>query len=291
MPSFLNPQWMLLYGLLGSYFIQERPVLKNFAKTWSKKLLQVSIILLGSKLSISQVIDYGSQGAILTFISLSLIFLFGMLLKKLFKIDSNQSLLISAGTAICGGSAIAAVASTIAATSSQVAMAMGVVFLLNAVAIFIFPAIGHGLGLSQSEFGQFCALAIHDTSSVVAAASLYGQEALSVATTYKLTRALWIIPMTLLLSMKTQGVQTKVKVPLFIVGFLICSLLFSFTPFLAPLIGPFAIMAKIGLSLTLFLIGLSMDYKEVRKSGLKSFSYALTLWLFTIFTSLGYILL
>ena len=173
----------------------------------------------------------------------------------------------------------------------SVAMAMGVVFLLNAVAIFIFPAIGHALELSQTEFGQFCALAIHDTSSVVAAASLYGQEALSVATTYKLTRALWIIPMTLFFSMRTQGVQTKAKVPLFIVGFIICSLLFSFIPVLAPLISPLAMLAKLGLSLTLFLIGVSMDYREIKKSGLKSFSYGLILWLFTIFTSLGYILL
>ena len=282
---------MLLYGLLGSYFIQNRPKVKKFAKTWSKWLLQASIILLGSKLSISKVIEYGSQGAILTFVSLCLIFFVGRGLRVFFKMEKNQSLLISAGTAICGGSAIAAVASTIAASSSQVAMAMGVVFLLNAVAIFIFPAIGHALELSQTEFGQFCALAIHDTSSVVAAASLYGQEALSVATTYKLTRALWIIPMTLFFSMRTQGVQTKAKVPLFIVGFIICSLLFSFIPVLAPLISPLAMLAKLGLSLTLFLIGVSMDYREIKKSGLKSFSYGLILWLFTIFTSLGYILL
>ncbi len=289
MPALFNPQWMLVYGLITSYFIQENHAAQKFAKKWSKHLLQLSIVLLGSKLSIKQVLDYGAHGAGITFVSLILIFSLGHFLRKFIPIDKNQSLLLSAGTAICGGSAIAALAPVLSATGSQMGMAMGVVFILNALSVFIFPTLGEILALSQEQFGTFCALAIHDTSSVVAAASLYGAKSLEVATTLKLTRALWIIPMTLFFSVKSKNHKAQLKIPLFIIGFVLTSILFSYVEELGFLKESFSQISKLGLSLTLFLMGMGMNLQEIKSSGLQSILYGVILWAFTIFASLGYL--
>ncbi len=290
MPDFLNPQWMLLYGLIASFFVQERPALKAFAKKWSKTLLQLSIILLGSKLKIRDVIEHGALGLGITLTSLTLVFVLGFALRRVFALERIQSLLITVGTGICGGSAIAATAPILNASGSQIAMSMGVVFLLNALAVFIFPPLGHWLGLDQSQFGLFSALAIHDTSSVVAASSIYGEKAMQLATTYKLTRALWIIPVTVVLSIlehrqEKQSWMKKVKIPSFIIGFILVSALFSFIDALAPLRSSFSMASKLGLGLTLGLIGLGMNLNDIKNTGKNALFYGLTLWFLTIILS------
>lgn len=295
MPSYLSPQWMLLYGLGLSFLFPQEHKLKQYSKVWSKNLLQLSIILLGSNLKISEVIGHGAKGFGITLITLSLIFVVGYILNKFFRLEQNQSILITVGTAICGGSAIAAVAPVIKASAAHIAMSMGVVFFLNALAIFIFPPLGHFLELSQAEFGLFSALAIHDTSSVVAASSLYGQEAMKLATTYKLTRALWIIPLTLYFSIRQNKDQIqpwykKVKIPTFILGFILISLVFSLVPTLSPLRPYFSLGSKVGLSLTLFFIGFTMEIKDIRASGKNSLLYGVLIWLFTILISYAIIL-
>ena len=295
MPSYLSPQWMLLYGLGLSFLFPQDHKLKQYSKVWSKRLLQLSIILLGSNLKISEVIGHGAKGFGITLITLSLIFIAGFILNKIIRLDQNQATLITVGTAICGGSAIAAVAPVIKASSGHIAMSMGVVFFLNALAIFIFPPLGHFLQLDQAEFGLFSALAIHDTSSVVAASSLYGQEAMKLATTYKLTRALWIIPLTLYFSVRQNKDQIqpwykKVKIPTFILGFILTSLIFSLMPGLSSLRPYFSLSAKAGLSLTLFFIGFAMQVKDLRASGKSSLLYGCILWLFTILVSYSIIL-
>lgn len=290
MPAFLAPQWMLLYGLITSVFVQERPRIKNFSKKWSKNLLQLSIILLGAKLKIGDVIANGATGFKITLVSLSVIFICGMALRKLFKLDRIQSLLITFGTAICGGSAIAAISPILGASGGQIAISMGVVFFLNALAVFIFPPLGHWLHYDQAQFGLFSALAIHDTSSVVAASAIYGEKAMALATIYKLTRALWIIPITVGLSIvenkdgKAHPLK-KVKIPSFIIGFILICALFSFVTALAPLRPYFSLAAKVGLSVTLGLIGLGMDLKDLKQSGLNSVLFGVSLWLITIVVS------
>ena len=286
---------MLLYGLGLSFLFPQEHILKQYSKVWSKNLLQLSIILLGSNLKISEVIDHGAKGFGITLITLSLIFCAGFILNKFFRLNRNQSTLITVGTAICGGSAIAAVAPVIKASTGHIAMSMGIVFLLNALAIFIFPPLGHFLDLTQSEFGLFSALAIHDTSSVVAASSLYGQEAMKLATTYKLTRALWIIPLTLYFSIRQNKDQIqpwyrKIKVPTFILGFILVSLIFSLIPSLSALRPYFSLGSKIGLSLTLFFIGFAIQVKDLRASGKSSLLFGCLIWFFTILMSYAIIL-
>ena len=283
----ISPQWMLLLGLILAAFIQEKPDIQNKAKSGSKKLLQASVILLGANLNFNQVLKQGAEGFGITAISLTLIFIVGHLLMKLFKIEKEQGLLIIMGTAICGGSAIAALAPVILASSASVATAMGVVFLLNALAVFIFPPMGELLHMAQDQFGIFAALAIHDTSSVVAAGSIYGSKALEVATMVKLTRALWIIPMTLIFSFRMKKSEKgKVNFPKFMIGFLALSLLFTLVEDLAPLRPYLKIISKLGLAITLGLIGLSLNFQSLKKFGPKVFFFAVSLWLFTIVNAL-----
>ncbi len=299
MPSFLSPQWMLIYGLFLSFFIQKQPQVLSFSKTWSKRLLQFSIVLLGSKLNIEDLLGHGLSGIFITFTSLFFVFFFGWLLNKFFNLAKIQAALITVGTAICGGSAIAAIAPLLKASGGQIALSMGVVFLLNAIAIFIFPPLGHWLAFDQEQFGLFSALAIHDTSSVVAASSVYGDKAMELATTYKLTRALWIIPISIFFSIiysnlegdsydspSVKNWKKKVKVPTFILGFIATSTLFSFFDSLSPLRPTFVMASKIGLSLTLALIGLGMNLSELKRSGLKSLLYGICLWFMTIISSI-----
>ena len=300
LPNFLGPQWMLIYGIFISLFLNHQEELQSKAKLTSKKLLELSIILLGSKLLISDILTLGIKGMAITFLSLGLIFIFSSLLYHFYfkkkKMEHKLMQLISAGTAICGGSAIAAIAPVIKATGPQVGLSMGIVFILNAAAIFIFPPLGKWLEMSANEFGVFCALAIHDTSSVVAASSLHSEEALKIATTYKLTRALWIIPLSLLMSFvsasseddSTSGLRgkfKKIKIPYFIFGFIFMSLLFSFVPDIRFLIPYFVGLSKWGLSLTLFLIGFAMDLKALQNSALQILSFGILLWIFTLLSS------
>lgn len=286
----ISPQWALATGIVLSFFIQKNETLQLKAKTWGAKLLQASVILLGTSLNFQAVLKQGASGVMITFISISLVFILGMLGQKILKLEKNQGLLITMGTAICGGSAIAALAPVIAADALAITISIGIVFVLNALAIFIFPPIGQWLALSQQDFGLWAALAIHDTSSVVAASSLYGQEALAVATTVKLTRALWIIPITLVFSFyQSKTSQKKITIPWFIFGFLIMSLAFTFIDTLTSYKPIFLSVSKLGFSLTLFCIGLTFDLNKIKKVGIKPFVFGTILWMIVTIMSLAFV--
>lgn len=287
---FISPQWALTLGILLSFFILKHEKIQISVKAWGAKSLQFSVILLGASLNFHSVLKQGASGVLVTFISISSVFLLGFLGQKLLNLEKTQSILITMGTAICGGSAIAALAPVIAADSVAITISIGIVFLLNALSVFIFPPLGHVLALSQQDFGLWAALAIHDTSSVVAASSLYGLQALEVATTVKLTRALWIIPITLLFSLyPTQGSRKKITIPWFIFGFLLMSLAFTFIDSLEGLKPHFLTVSKLGFSLTLFCIGLSFDLNKIKKVGMKPFLFGTCLWIIVATLSLVYV--
>lgn len=222
----IAPHWSILLGIGLSFFLKFTLEEQRLIKTWSSRILQGSIVLLGSALNFQIVIKHGLSGMVTTFISLTLVLLTGELLARLLRVTSPISTLISVGTAICGGSAIGAVSPVIKADNFSIAVSMGIVFILNATAVFIFPFIGNELALSQNQFGTWAALAIHDTSAVVAASATFGEEALSTATTLKLSRALWIIPVTFFFAATTKS-KGKISYPWFIFLFLGMSLLFT----------------------------------------------------------------
>lgn len=285
----ISPQWALLTGIVLSFFIRGHD-LQSRAKSWGTRLLQVSVVLLGTSLNFSSVIKDGIQGALITFISITLVFLVGFIGMKLLKLDQKLGILITMGTAICGGSAIGALAPVISAESTIMTISLAIVFLLNAVAVFIFPAVGSHFALSQESFGLWSALAIHDTSSVVAASSLYGKEALMIATTVKLTRALWIIPITLVFSLIWKRDDKKIAFPWFVLGFLIMSLLFTFIPVFGSAKGIFLMISKTGFAITLFLIGLTFDFQKLRKIGVSPLVFGVVLWILVSVSSLFYVL-
>ena len=274
----ISPQWMLLLGIGLSFLVKNRPSIQDRAKRYSSKLLQISVILLGSALNFHEVLKQGADGALITSISIALVFIVGFIGIKVFRLDKIQGLLITAGTAICGGSAIGALAPVLGASSTAITISIGIVFLLNALSVFIFPPLGHYLALTQEQFGLWSALAIHDTSAVVASSSIYGKEALAVATTIKLTRALWIIPVTLLFALFNNRQTKKITIPWFILGFLICSVAFTF---IGPLhsVRPYFLMAsKQGFAFTLYLIGLTFNPDQVREAGARPFVFGIILW-------------
>lgn len=277
--NILSPQWTLLTGIALSFFIQGHD-LQNLAKKYSTKLLQLSVILLGASLNFNAVISQGSDGALITFLSIIFVFLLGHFGRKALKVDYQQGLLITMGTAICGGSAIGALSPVIKAETMAITVSIGVVFLLNAIAVFIFPPLGHMLELTQEQFGLWSALAIHDTSSVVAASAIYGSKALEIATTVKLIRALWIIPITLFFSFYTKGAtKGKITIPWFIFGFLLVSMLFTFVDIPGNYKANVTILAKTGFAITLFLIGLTFEFKKIKAVGLQPLLLGVGLWI------------
>jgi uncharacterized integral membrane protein (TIGR00698 family) len=240
-------------------------------------------------MNVDDAMKAGKEGFIFTVISISTVLLLGFLLTKIFKIEKITGFLISAGTAICGGSAIAAISPVLKAKPNQISVALGVVFILNSVALLVFPAIGHALGLSQHQFGLWSAIAIHDTSSVVGAASKYGNEALQIATTVKLARALWIIPISLLTALFYKNSDQKIKIPWFIFLFVVAIFANTYIPQLE-IVSPYIIkIAKAGLTLTLFFIGAGLSVKIMKSVGTKPLIMAILLWIFISTTSLWYI--
>ncbi len=282
------PHWSILVGIALAFVLQFSQPDKHLIKTWSSRILQGSIILLGVGLNFGMVIEHGFTGLVTTFVSLSFVLLVGELLARLFKVQPPVSTLIAVGTAICGGSAIGAISPVIKADTLSIAVAMGVVFILNALAVFTFPFIGNAIELSQSQFGTWAALAIHDTSAVVAASARYGDDALNIATTLKLTRALWIIPVALMLTVSRKS-QTKFSFPWFIVIFVAMSLIFTWAAPLQPLIPYLKTFARNGFTITLFLIGLSLNKEQLKTIEFRTISFGLTLWVITLTTSLIYV--
>jgi uncharacterized integral membrane protein (TIGR00698 family) len=254
-------------------------------RAWTQRLLPLSVVGLGADMNLRAVAKAGLHGLGYTAISLALVLALGWWLARWLKVERDAGLLISVGTAICGGSAIAAVAPVLRARDHEISVALATVFLLNAVALVIFPPIGHAAGLGQEAFGLWSALAIHDTSSVVGAGLAYGPRALEVATTVKLARALWIVPLTLgigwLVARRgdTAADAPSVKKPWFIAGFLAMAALVTFVPALHAPGHLVAVAARRLLVLTLFLIGAGLSREALRSVGLRPFLQGLLLWL------------
>ena len=271
----VSPPIALLFGILFVNIFGK--VLET--DTFVKKLLQYSIIGLGFGINLNTAIEAGSQGFLFTVSTIALVMIFGLFLAKILKIDKTIAQLISAGTAICGGSAIAAVAPILKANSKQTSVALGIVFVLNAVALFIFPEIGHFFNLSQNQFGIWSAIAIHDTSSVVGAASKYGNEALQIATTVKLARALWIIPLAFLISIFTKS-EGKIKIPYFIGFFVLAILAGTYLPFLQNFNTIISEISRDTLKVALFLIGAGLSLQNLKNIGIKPLLLGIILWIF-----------
>jgi len=243
-----------------------------------KYLLQFSVVGLGFGMNFGEVLAAGRTGVAFTAVSILGTLTAGWFIGKRLKIEPNTSLLISSGTAICGGSAIAAIAPIINAGEKEISVALGTVFILNSVALFLFPAIGHYFALSQAQFGLWSAIAIHDTSSVVGAAARYGPDALKIATTVKLTRALWIIPLSFGAALAFKNKSAKVSPPYFIFAFAAASLLVSACPAFAAEYSVITRAAKTGLTVTLFLIGAGLSKDVIKTVGLKPVVQGTVLW-------------
>lgn len=258
----------------------------------SKKLLQYSVIGLGFGMNLHASLASGKEGMLFTIISVIGTMLIGMFIgMKILKVNRDTSYLISSGTAICGGSAIAAVGPVIKAKESDMSVALATIFVLNAIALFIFPAIGEWLGLTQQQFGTWAAIAIHDTSSVVGAGAAYGEEALQVATTIKLTRALWIIPLALVTSVIFRGSSNKISIPWFILWFVVAILLNTYVLDGVPQVGKaIAGVARKGLIITMFFIGASLSTDTLKAVGIKPLVQGVMLWVLISIGSLAYIL-
>ena len=274
---FASPAIALLLGLVIAQLTGHPYLHLNHKAT--HLLLQISVVGLGFGMNVHSALQAGKEGILFTIASISGTLLFGWLIGRWFKIEQKTSFLISSGTAICGGSAIAAISPVIKAEEKQISVALGCVFILNSIALFIFPVIGHHLNLSQTQFGLWCAIAIHDTSSVVGAAGKYGSHALEVATTVKLARALWIIPVTFIASFVFKNKSKKVKLPYFIGLFILALVANTYIPAVA-IISPFIIIAaKAGLTLTLFLIGAGLSRTVLASVGFKPLLQGVLLWI------------
>jgi uncharacterized integral membrane protein (TIGR00698 family) len=272
----VSPPIALLLGLVLAQ-LMENPYHAIAHKT-TNLLLKISVVGLGFGMNVFSAIKAGREGVLFTVASISLVFIAGTLAGKFFRTDKKTSLLISAGTAICGGSAIAAISPVIKADDKQISVALGAVFILNSIALFVFPAIGHGLHLSQTQFGLWCALAIHDTSSVIGAASKYGAIALQTATTVKLARALWIIPVAFITAFVFKTDRKNIRIPYFIGLFILAMLVNTYVPFIKPVVPYITTLAKTGLTVTLFLIGTSLSFKTLKTVGVKPLLQAVLLW-------------
>lgn len=272
---FMSPSIALLIGLLFSIF----KITHQDIHQYTSKILQLSVVLLGFGMNLSDVIAVSKSNFTEIIISVCTVMALGLILGKLLKVEKNITLLIASGTAICGGSAIAAIAPIINSKNYQNTFALIVVFVLNAIALFLFPFIGHRLGLSQEVFGNWAAISIHDTSSVVGAGASYGEKALQIATTVKLMRALWIIPLSLIIAFlnKTEDKKT-IKFPWFILIFIMALLFANMFPTYQASYAHFTWLGKRGMVIALFLIGSNITIGQIKQSGAKSFALGIVLW-------------
>ena len=287
----VTPPVVLFIGLVFALLCGQ--AYPTFNKNVSKKLLQYSVIGLGFGMNLQASLASGKEGMLFTIISVVGTLLIGMFIGcKVLKLNRNTSYLISSGTAICGGSAIAAVGPIIKAKDTDMSMALATVFILNAIGLFLFPILGHWLELSQQDFGTWAAIAIHDTSSVVGAGAAYGEEALQVATTIKLTRALWIIPLALVTSVIFRSDGKKISIPWFILFFIVAMLINTYLLTDFPQIGKFiAGIARKGLIITMFFIGASLSVDVIKSVGIRPLLQGILLWIIISAASLAYILL
>lgn len=290
----LSSVWALGFGVLFGVFVKNP--LPGISRKWVHRLLGVAVIGLGANIKMAVLQQLSSKDILLVIASISFILGVGFLLGRLLGLDKKLFLLISIGTAICGGSAIAAVIPTLNPKKSHITYALSIVFLLNAVALVLFPFIGHSLQLSAQEFGMWAALAIHDTSSVVGATLQYGQEALDIGTTLKLFRAMFIVPVSLALSIlrtrkKNNNVaESRVTIPWFIIGFVLMCFVMIVFPSLNTIGQVCVSLSKQLIVLTLFIIGSLIDKKSVLALRGKTVAFAVSLWLISASTILFVIL-
>lgn len=286
----VSPPVALLGGIAFGFTV-DHP-LRREAASLAKTLLQLSVIALGFGMNLGQVVHAGRSGFLYTAVSITTAMALGLLLGRLLRVNGKASFLIAAGTAICGGSAIAAVAPINEANEEEISVAMGTVFVLNSVALLVFPAIGWALHLDQNQFGLWCALAIHDTSSVVGAAAKYGNQALAIGTTVKLARALWIVPVSLLTAgymgrFRVRKGAAKVKMPWFIVFFLLAAVANTYLPRMDGVFTGLSHLGKVGLTATLFLIGTGLSKQTLRQVGVRPFLQGVSLWVVVATVSLA----
>ena len=263
------------------------------AATW---MMAIAIVGLGAGIPLNDILKVGAHGIVYTILGISFTFSAGLLLGKMIKVPPETSILITAGTAICGGSAIAAISQVISARSEAIAVSLGTVFLLNAAALIVFPFIGHLFQLSETQFGLWAGLAIHDTSSVIGAALQYGPHAVEIATTTKLARAIWIIPLAFIigLSWKNNEIRIPIKKILkrcwFIAGFLVTAVLGTYVPLFTKIAPDIDYIAKRIMIVVLFLIGSGMTRQLLKEVGHKPFLQGVLLWVVVSCATLGAIL-
>jgi uncharacterized integral membrane protein (TIGR00698 family) len=273
--GYISPPVALVLGLAFGFTLTHPYPTQS--RRGSRFLLQASVVGLGFSMNLAQILRTGRISFVYTFFGIAAALALGDLLGRVLRVQPTSSYLISTGTAICGGSAIAAVAPITAASEEQIAVSLGTVFVLNSIALLIFPAIGTALHLSQTQFGLWSALAIHDTSSVVGAAAKYGTIALAIATTVKLARALWIVPVSVATAMFKRQ-KTAIQWPWFIAFFCLAAMLNSYVPTGRPLFALLAQLGRIGLTVTLFLIGASVSRATLRQVGIRPLLQGIILW-------------
>lgn len=273
----ISPALALLIGLL--YAMVFNNPFPKFNKKASKYLLQASVVGLGFGMNIIESLKSGYDGMIFTIVSVFGVMILGVTIGYLLHINHKTSYLIASGTAICGGSAIAAVGPVIKANENEMAISLGVIFILNAIALFIFPPIGHYFNLTETQFGTWAAIAIHDTSSVVGAGEAFGATALQTATLIKLTRALWIIPLALITMMFFRDKSSKISIPWFIFLFIIAMIINTYCYLPQEISKSIIWLAKRGLVITLFMIGASLSISSIKNVGFKPLLLAIALWI------------
>jgi len=283
----ISPPLALLGGLIYGLAVAHPYHLES--KRLAKFLLQASVIALGFGMNLHEVVRAGSSGFLYTAISITFAMLLGLGLGLLLHVGKKSAFLISAGTAICGGSAIAAVGPIAEASEEEMGVSLGAVFILNSVALFLFPLIGYALHMSQSQFGLWSALAIHDTSSVVGATAKYGSAALAIGTTVKLARALWIVPLSFVTAAALKS-KARVHWPWFILLFVLAALLNTLLPMFNPAFGALNGLGKTGLTVTLFLIGTGLNQQTLKRVGFRPLLQGLILWIVVGAGSLALIL-
>src|ERR1700686_1202373 len=284
--GWISPPVALSLGII--FGLSVRHPYPHFSRAAARILLQVSVVALGFGMNLHEIVKAGRSGFIYTALGISFSLIVGLALGKFLRISGNASYLITAGTAICGGTAIAAIGPILHADDEEMAVSLGTVFILNSIALLAFPPIGNVLHLTQSQFGLWAALAIHDTSSVVGAAAKYGPTALVVGTTVKLARALWIVPLALATAAVKRS-KTHVPLPWFILFFCLAAVVNTYLPGIAGVTGVLYAAGRLGLTATLFLIGTGISRETVKQVGWRPMLQGVLLWIIVAATSLYFI--
>lgn len=273
----MTPPLALLAGIVFAMMCS--PVFTTFAKRTQKYLLQACVVGLGFGMNVESAFRSGRDGMVMTVVSVGTVMILGWVLGRIFKVGRRTSYLISSGTAICGGSAIAAVGPLVGAEDEQMSVSLGTIFVLNAIALFVFPPVGHALGLDEVQFGEWAAIAIHDTSSVVGAGAAYGEKALEVAALVKCTRAMWIFPLALVTMAIWHKRGAKVAMPWFILLFALAMVVNTYLPFPPSLSKSIVWLANRGFAVTLFLIGTGLSRKTLSSCGILPLLLGVSLWI------------